>query len=191
MMVTYYVRGGMPSRAADKLVPWPEALEWHETYVVPHRSGSWGYRQRKKEEQEQGPQQGKGREQGRRQQSSTATVNGKEERVAAPLSPVSPLYTPNHTHGGTESLAEALLRKEIALADQQRLKADEMASRLIDRNEASRWYANLIVKLRDTFMRVGAETADRLANETSVVVCRKIIDEKIVEALSMMKEYRA
>jgi hypothetical protein len=93
--------------------------------------------------------------------------------------------------GVVESMYQAQLRKEIALADQQRLKADEMAGRLIDRTEASRWYANIIVKLRDTFLRIGAETADRLATETIPAACRKIVDDKIIEALSMMKEYRA
>src|SRR5947209_4064054 len=48
MMVTKYVRLGMPTRE-DKRVPWPEAREWREQYVNPERSGSWKFRQRRQE----------------------------------------------------------------------------------------------------------------------------------------------
>ena len=196
MMVTYYVRGGMPCREIDKAVPWPEARDWHRTYVVPNRSGSWGYRQRQKLEEEQGQKhhQAKEQEQGSRQQSSAAAVNAKDRvagpEVAVPVVPVSTTYGSNgHALGGAETLAAAVLRKEIALADQQEIKAQQMAGELVDRAEIDRWVSDMIVRTRDTFLRIGPEQGDRLAATSNPVECAKIVTDTVMHGLEAMREW--
>lgn len=106
--------------------------------------------------------------------------------------PVATSHVSNgHAHGGTETLAGSVLRKEIALADQQEIKAKQMAGELVDRAEIERWVSDMIVRTRDTFLRIGAETGDRLSALTGhpAPALAKVVTDKIIEGLEAMREW--
>ena len=86
----------------------------------------------------------------------------------------------------SESMFQAQLRKERALADQQEMKARQMAGELIEAAAIERWYANVIVKARDLLMRIGPESGDRLAVETRPSECAQIVEAKVREVLGML-----
>lgn len=91
--------------------------------------------------------------------------------------------------GVVESMYQAQLRKERALADQQEIKARQMAGELVDRDEISRWVSDMIVRTRDTFLRIGPELGDRLAVTSDPLECRRLVTDKVMEGLEAMREW--
>jgi hypothetical protein len=92
--------------------------------------------------------------------------------------------------GVTENILQAQLRKEIALADQQRLKADEMAGRLIDADEVERTWLNLATRTQSALLPIPAEVGAGLAAlcpGLSPVQCSALVMEKIRQALEILR----
>lgn len=61
-----------------------------------------------------------------------------------------------------------------------------MVGELIDRAETFARYADIIVKVRDIFLRIGPEQGDRLATCSDPVECAKIVTGEVLRGLGVM-----
>ena len=88
------------------------------------------------------------------------------------------------------SLAHAQLLKTQAQAAEVGLKVRVMEGTLANVAEVNAYVAGCIIKARDTFLRIGPELRDRLAQETDPIRCDELVTSEIVRGLKEVSEYR-
>jgi hypothetical protein len=85
-----------------------------------------------------------------------------------------------------ETLVEAQLRKEQALADLRQLEVWEKRGQVAPVGIINVFMAGQIMKARDVLTRIGPELQDRLAVETEPGKCLALIDREVRHALDRM-----
>jgi hypothetical protein len=90
---------------------------------------------------------------------------------------------------GDESIREAARQLEWEKVRALKQKTDLEAGTLADVAEVNAFVAGMIIKARDDLSRIGSEIADRVAQESNPAECRKLIDDRIFQALEGLKQY--
>lgn len=88
------------------------------------------------------------------------------------------------------TLAHAQLLKMQGQAAIEGLKARVMEGSLANVAEVNAYVAGCIVRARDTFLRIGPELRDRLAQETDPIRCDEMVTAEIMRGLREISEYR-
>lgn len=88
-----------------------------------------------------------------------------------------------------ETLSEATLRKEIALADQREMENEVRRGDLVLRNHMANWLGTGIVMARDWLRRIPQELRDVIALETDPVRCEELMQKAVDEVLGRVSDY--
>jgi hypothetical protein len=87
--------------------------------------------------------------------------------------------------------AEAQRRKEIELYRRQKLANDEAEAKLLDADEVTTAWHEMISTAKSRMMLIPDELGDRLASESNPIRCREMIREKVFHALEALAEQAA
>jgi hypothetical protein len=82
-----------------------------------------------------------------------------------------------------ETLVQAQLRKEQALANLRELEVAQKRGELAPVGVLNVFMGGQIIKARDALMRIGQELCDRLAFASAPADCRRMIDDEVRRAL--------
>lgn len=86
-----------------------------------------------------------------------------------------------------ENLAQATLRKEIAIADQRELEVQRQRASLVSRPMVLGWLSEAVVKAREILLRIGPELRDRLAVEQDAMKVQEVIVVEVERALEELE----
>jgi phage terminase Nu1 subunit (DNA packaging protein) len=94
-----------------------------------------------------------------------------------------------HSEGGSETLADAQRRKEVALADMRELDAQKAKGEVLDTEEVRNAVSGMIMACRAKLLALAGEICDKIAATSDPITVRELLDERIRQALAELAEY--
>jgi hypothetical protein len=88
------------------------------------------------------------------------------------------------------ALGRVQLARDLARANWERMRLDREQGKLVPINEVTRFYTEMLLRVRDELSSVGAETMNSLADTNDAIECCEIVDRRIEKALRSISEWR-
>lgn len=91
--------------------------------------------------------------------------------------------------GGSGDIADEKARLTKAQADMAEMEAEEMASKLVRRDEVVQEWQSILMDMKSKLMSLPTKGATLVADEDNPSVCQEILDGLVREALQELSEY--
>ena len=88
------------------------------------------------------------------------------------------------------NFADAKTKREYVRLEKEALQLKRAKGEVVSVAEINAFVSGMIIRARDTFLRIGPELQDRLAYETDPHECERLIMDQVTRGLNQMAEYK-
>ncbi len=174
-MVTKYIARGLP--LTDGHVPVAEARQWLEDQGITIS--------------DRVVEPPKKRERPKAKPKKKALARKRPRKAAAPKAPARPPGRPRKKPPtGEETMADAVRRKEIAVANKHELDYQTKKGSQVSVTEVNAFVAGMIIEARDILLRVPGELRDRLAKESDPANVEAMLQVEVDRILGRLSEFQ-